>query len=263
MMKNNGGTCGAKISRCKGAGTNMIRIALFDDDSVFMEQTRILIFEILRKNNVGANVQTFLDGDQASQEILATLDICFLDIDFAGKATSGVDIARRIRLVRQDSILIFLTNYIEYAPEGYEVQAFRYLLKSEVPRKLEKYLLEGISHLQERKETIHIRLSGETITLLLQQILYIESQKHAAIIFVQEDSGEIRQYRLFASLSSLEDQLSSRGFLRIQKSYLVNMRRIQRLRCDEATLDNGMLLPVSEKNYSQLKMKYLLWKGQQ
>ena len=41
MMKNNGGTCGAKISRCKGAGTNMIRIALFDDDSVFMEQTRI------------------------------------------------------------------------------------------------------------------------------------------------------------------------------------------------------------------------------
>lgn len=108
MMKNNGGTCGAKISRCKGAGTNMIRIALFDDDSVFMEQTRILIFEILRKNNVGANVQTFLDGDQASQEILATLDICFLDIDFAGKATSGFDIARRIRLVRQDSILIFL-----------------------------------------------------------------------------------------------------------------------------------------------------------
>ena len=154
-------------------------------------------------------------------------------------------------------------GYERWANVTYEVQAFRYLLKSEVPRKLEKYLLEGISHLQERKETIHIRLSRETITLLLQQILYIESQKHAAIIFVQEDSGEIRQYRLFASLSSLEDQLSSCGFLRIQKSYLVNMRRIQRLRCDEATLDNGMLLSVSEKNYSQLKMKYLLWKGQQ
>lgn len=263
MIKNSSGTCGAKTSRCKGARTNMIRIALFDDDPVFMEQTRILIFEILRKNNIGANVQTFLDGDQLSQETLTTLDICFLDIDFAGKATSGVDIARRIRRVRQDAILIFLTNYIEYAPEGYEVQAFRYLLKSEAARKLEKYLLDGISQLQERKETIHICLSGETITLLLQQILYIESQKHTAIIFVQEDTGEIRQYRLFTSLSSLEEQLSPRGFLRIQKSYLVNMRRIQRLRCNEATLDNGMLLPVSEKNYSQLKMKYLLWKGQQ
>ena len=245
-----------------GATFDMIHIALFDDEPIFLEQTRTQIWEIIKKHNIGVSVQAFTDGDQLTREDFSTIDICFLDIDFSGKTLSGIEIARKIRQVRQDTVLIFLTNYIEYAPEGYEVQAFRYLLKSDAPRKLEKYLLEGIAYLQERKETVQFRHAGETVTLMIQQVLYIESQKHAAIIYVQDDTGNIRQYKLFISLTSLEHQLSPRGFLRTQKSYLVNMRRILRFKGEGITLDNGIVLPVSEKNYAQLKNQYLLWKGQ-
>lgn len=251
---------GPLMPKVQGVIIDMMHIVLLDDDPLFLEQTRTQIHKILKRNNLDAIIETFKSTKQLTSEQFADWDFCFLDIDFSEKDYTGIDIARKIRQVRQDSVLIFLTNYIEFAPEGYEVQAFRYLLKSVVSQKLEKYLLDGVSFLQEQKQTIQFRLSGESVTIALQQILYIESQKHTAIIYVQDTNGKINQYKLFTSLSSLEQQLSPRGFLRIQKSYLANMRRIQRLKCSEAIMDNGLSLSVSEKRYSELKAKYLLWK---
>lgn len=238
----------------------MLRVVVIDDEPLFLEQTRKQLRQILNIHNFVATIEVHQNVDGLSREHIAAWDICILDIDFSGKAFTGIDIARRIRDIRKDSILIFLTNYIEYAPEGYEVQAFRYLLKSDTPRKLERYLLDGVTNLQEKNETIVFRISGEPVSIMLRQILYIESQKHVAILYFQEQSGDISQHRLSVSLGSLEQQLSNRGFLRIQKSYLVNMRHIQKLRCNEATLDIGLSLPVSEKKYSELKAIYLLWK---
>jgi DNA-binding LytR/AlgR family response regulator len=62
-------------------------------------------------------------------------------------------------------------------------------------------------------------------------------------------------------MGKLESELGEKGFLRIHKGYLANITHIHRLQCQGATLKNGITLPVSEKNYSDLKKKYLLWKG--
>ena len=98
----------------------------------------------------------------------------------------------------------------------------------------------------------------------LTDVLYMESQGHQIIIHIQKTGAKTPQlYRFYASLGSLECQLCTQGFLRIQKSYLVNMRHIQKYRCNEAELDNGEKLPVSEKNYAEQKKQFLLWKGRQ
>lgn len=245
-------------------GASLIRILLCDDDPVFLEQMRTEIRSTLQKAHVGTVIYTFTGAEDIPEELLESCDLYFLDIDFSGKRYTGMDIAKRIRSRSQDSVIIFLTNYIEYAPQGYEVQAFRYVLKSDVQQKLEQYLLEAVSRLSTQRESIQIRISGEPITLYLEDILFVESIAHSAVIHTQNaesaNDGET-VYKLYASLSSLEEQLSDRGFLRIQKSYLVNMRRIKKLRCSEVTLDEGTTLPVSEKTYAEQKKKYLLWKG--
>ena len=56
-------------------------------------------------------------------------------------------------------------------------------------------------------------------------------------------------------------EMEEHGFLRIHKSYLVNMAYIRKFRSRECLLLDGTTLAVSEKNYSQQKQKYLLWKG--
>lgn len=242
----------------------MIRIVLCDDDREFLSALGAGIQTVLQTHGIDAVVHPFESPEAIPDPLLASADIFFLDIDFAGREYTGIDIARSIRRLRRDSVIVFVTNYIEYAPEGYEVQAFRYCLKNEIHLKLEQYLLQTISRLNAGKETLRINISGETVSLALADILYIESQGHAAVVHVQKSGAQREKtYKFYATLTGLEERLGSQGFLRIQKSYLANMRRLKRFGCIEAVLDNGAVLPVSEKNYAQQKKQYLLWKGRQ
>lgn len=245
-------------------GVPMIWIILCDDDAIFLERMRRDIRATLKKLDVEAVIQIFTEAEMIPQKTMQECDIIFLDIDFNDKKYTGIDVARKIREARKSAIIIFLTNYIEYAPEGYEVQAFRYALKSEIDKKLPQYLRAATNRLFAEKEPFQINVSGEPITLYLEDILYIESQGHNAVIFTQnpgKKSGTQKEYKVYSTLARFEQQLSERGFLRIQKSYLVNMRRLKQYRCSEAVLDNGITLPVSEKTYSENKKKFLLWRG--
>ncbi len=242
------------------SGLSRVRIVICDDNPVFLKCLRNEIRKVLELHRVDAAIHAFTDAQQIPKEILSSCDIFFLDIDFAEKAYTGIDVARTIRQLRQEPIIIFVTNYIEYAPEGYEVQAFRYLLKNEISRKLEPCILETLSRMQAEQKNFSVLISSESIALPLNDILYIESQGHTAILYAQKN-GTQKEYRFYSSLTTLEQRLAPQGFLRIHKSYLVNMRRIKKYQCTEAVLDNGTVLRVSEKNYAQKKKQYLLWKG--
>lgn len=262
-MKGNHGNIQEILPCTVERGSPVVRVIICDDDEIFLEKLRKAIDSVLQGMNVIAKIHTYSRMEDIGQPILASCDIAFLDIDFAHTRYNGLDIARKLRSERKDAIIIFVTNFIEYAPEGYEVQAFRYVLKLDVESKLKDYLQQAITQLQTVCETLKIMVNGEIIDIPLKSILYIESQLRQVLIHVQRDSSgrAIKKFSCYASLAEMEKQLEPQGFLRIQKSYLVNMAHLQRLQCREALLDNGTILPVSEKNYAELKQKYLYWKG--
>lgn len=240
----------------------MIQIILCDDNDVFLEEFRTVIHGSLKKSKTTAVVQTYSSAEEIPATVMAEADILFLDIDFSNKNYTGIDIAKKIREVNDHAVIVFVTNYIEYAPEGYEVQAFRYLLKSDIESKLDRCMEQILEKMQSVQETVLINSLGETLELPLSDVLYIESQLHNAVIYIQTlGTDTVKEVRVYSSLSNLEQQLSEKGFLRVQKSYLVNMRRIAKYQCSEALLDNGTVLKVSQKMYAEQKKKYLLWKG--
>ncbi len=242
----------------------MIRIVLCDDSAPFLETLSIEIRQILRRNRIEGAIYSYEYTEDIPSYLLSNCDVFFLDIDFNEKQYTGIDLAKRIRKLRPDAVIVFVTNYIEYAPEGYEVQAFRYLLKSNIHSKLEQCLLQTISRLQTERETMHINISGEILSIPIADILYIESQGHLALVHVLKKGNQaLKVYRFYSSLANLEKQMAPQGFLRTQKSFLVNMRRIKKYQCNGAQLDNGQTLRVSEKNYAEQKRQYLLWKGRQ
>lgn len=244
-------------------GSPVIRIIICDDDEVFLNKFRNTIESALQDMTVNAKIHTYSRAEDIGQPILESCDIAFLDIDFGHTRYNGLDIARKIRSIRKDAIIIFVTNFIDYAPKGYEIQAFRYMLKLDLESDLRNYLEAAITQLQSICEKLKIRVNGEIIDIPMKSILYIESQLRMVLLHVQKDSSGkvIKKYSCYASLSDMEKQLEPRGFLRIQKSYLVNMAHLQNLQCKGAYLDNGTILPVSEKNYAEVKQKYLYWRG--
>lgn len=246
-------------------GSPMLRILVCDDDSSFAEKLQTQIEVILKKDSSKVKIHTYNSLETIGDPILRSCDIAFLDVDFANADYSGMDIARKLRSVRSDAIIIFVTNYIEYAPEGYEVQAFRYSLKSDIWDKLENYLRLSIKKLQSAREKFKIQISGEFIDIAIDDILYAESQLHTVTIYAQRDKygKQIKEYTSYAAIGELEQQLAPLGFLRVHKSYLVNMKHIKKYQCKEVLLSNDTVLRASVKNYREQKDKYLLWKGMQ
>lgn len=238
----------------------MIRVLICDDDAMFLDSLYDSVAAFLDNKQVKAKLHKFQFLEEISDQMMASCDIAFLDIDYNARNYTGMDIARRLRQFRKDAVIIFVTNFIEYAPEGYEVQAFRYILKRNLQSELKLYLQQAIDQLNTSRETVKIQVNGEYIDLPIEDVLYMEVMQHNVTVYVRKGKS-VKSYEIYSSLSELEERLADRGFLRIHKSILVNLRRITKFQSKAALLDNGTTLRVSEKGYAENKKKYLLWKG--
>lgn len=241
-------------------GRKLIRVIICDDDSAFLKGLNQVVEAALKELGIPAKIRCYSSIDQIINPILEKCDIALLDIDFNQSRYNGFDVAKRLRNIRKNAVIIFITNYIEYAPEGYEVQAFRYLLKKNYKTKIQEYIKEAVTHLENSSQSLKIKINGEVIDIALNSILYIESHLRTAIIHAQKEKGE-KEYLYYAAISDLESQLEPQGFLRVHKSYLVNMHHLKKYQCHEAVLSNGTTLRVSARNYAEQKKKYLFWKG--
>ena len=238
----------------------MIRVLICDDDALFLDSLYDSVAAFLNDRKLKAKLHKYQFLEEISDQMMASCDIAFLDIDYNARNYTGMDIARRLRQFRKDAIIIFVTNFIEYAPEGYEVQAFRYILKRNLQSELKLYLQQAIDQLNTSRETVKIQVNGEYIDLPIENVLYMEVMQHNVTVYVRKGKS-VKSYEIYSSLSELEERLADRGFLRIHKSILVNLRRITKFQSKAAVLDNGTTLRVSEKGYAENKKKYLLWKG--
>ena len=174
-------------------GVTMVRVLICDDNRLFLTTLESRVSDCLKQLGVSSQIHTYTCISEISGPILASCDIAFLDIDFKSNQYNGLDIARKIHSVRKDAVIIFVTNYIEYAPEGYEVRAFRYLLKKDISTKYAECIKQAIEHLNQHKETLKIKVNGEVIDINLKSILYIESQLRMVVIYAQRDR-EIKTY---------------------------------------------------------------------
>ena len=113
-------------------GQNGIRIILCDDDPAFLAQLHSAVERTFAKLNMKAMITDFHGPQECAPARLAACDMAFMDIDFEHDDQNGIDIARQLRQVNSRAIVFFVTNYIDYAPAGYEVQAFRYILKRDL-----------------------------------------------------------------------------------------------------------------------------------
>lgn len=239
----------------RAVGQSEIRILLCDDDPSFLNTLQGEIACVLGRLNIRANITAFQSPQEIPTEFLADCNMAFLDIDFEKENQNGIDIARTIRSMNDHALIFFVTNYVDYAPVGYEVQAFRYILKRDRKDVLERYILQAVASMADDQEYLRLMDKEQTIDLPLDKITYLEVLDHYVSIYA---SG--KAYTLGATLSSLEKELDNHGFLRIHNSYLVNMRCINKFRSRECLLADGTALAVSAKNYSQQKEKYLMWK---
>ena len=183
------------------------------------------------------------------------------------KALDGIQTAARIRAYHSDTQLVFVTAFIDYALEGYKFNAVRYIMKDTLDSAIPE-CMDAILQKMRLAQVTFPFMDGEA-TLYTDNILYIESRKHKSFFYyMQSDAANptasrsgVATYQIYEKLDSIEQKLSDHGFLRIHKSYLVNMKHIRRLGNYTAFLDTGAELPIPRTRYQTVKEQFVAYKG--
>ena len=232
------------MNRINPSGELHVRIAICDDE----ERYRIELKTILNKLLINAdlNIDTFDDGNiLADAFAVSPYDLVFLDIEMP--AVDGITLAKKIRARSENVFIVFLTSHIEYALQGYEVNALRYLTK---PVDIEK-LKEVIRYVQEKQGSsrqIIIKEDGEEILIDINDVIYMESMNQNVRIVTAKGEHVIRY-----NIGDFEEQLKNDGFFRIHRGYLISLSKVKKLSGNDVILDGGETLPVSRSNVKPLK----------
>ena len=221
-----------------------MRIAICDDEEKYIKDVATRIYKQLGESDL--TMHTFTDG----HELLDTADVkpydlVFLDIEMP--AIDGITLAKELRKKSSSTYIVFLTGHVEYAIEGYEVNALRYLTKPIQEDKLTDVLAFVLKEKQSRKQLV-IKTDGEEIRIDAADIIYMEAQNKYVMIYTTK--GE---YLVRYNLADFEEELKDYGILRVHRSYLVSLSKVRKIGSADCTLAKNYNVPVSRSNIKPLK----------
>ncbi|MGL5978856.1 MAG: LytR/AlgR family response regulator transcription factor [Erysipelotrichaceae bacterium] len=233
----------------------MITIGLCEDHPVFiqafLDEMQLLeqTYQIAIKTQVFETASSLLTHYRTDPHLL---DLLFLDIIMDEQ--NGIETAKQIRNLNSQQPLIFLTSSKEFAYESYEVQAQGYVLKNQMKSGLEIYIKEFIetSH-QNKRNTMLVKNNHDLIRLDLDQVLFFESNLRK--ITATLSNG--KQVIFYNKLSQLESELPQTHFVRIHRSFVVNLFYLQNIVGLDAILKNQTTLPISKKYLVASKASFL------
>ena len=164
-------------------------------------------------------------------------DILLLDIEMGGQ--NGVELARKIRKDNDTVQIIFITGFPDYMAQGYDVAALHYLMKPVDQDKLYAVLDRAAANLRKTEKRLKVIFDRQTDFVPFDRILYIEADKQFVCIHTDDHI-----YRMKASFGEMEAVLDER-FFRCQRSFLVNLGVVVRVRNNCIVLKGGEEIPIS------------------
>lgn len=238
----------------------MINIAICDDEQKYLIRMQELIQSIMQKQQIEEYKLALFSSARELKEKIAErqeYQVIFLDINMP--QMSGLELAQEIREYDKDVILVFTTAFLDYAMEGYWLNVLRFLLKDMLEQLLPECMDAVLRKLQLHTKTITCPFIEGEKTIPIADICYIESQKHKLCFEVRNQ--ERQQYSLYEKLDNIDNQFAQYDFIRIHKSFLVNVMYIKAIRNYKVTLQGGEELPIPRERFQSVKEKYYSIKG--
>ena len=227
----------------------MFRISVCDDDLAFLA-----IIQAFLEESPEYQVQSF----DSAQSLIAgkgtNADIAILDIQLS--ETTGIDLAAQIHAVNPACQIIFLSDYLDFAPQVYDVPHVYFVLKSQFRERLPQALQQAKALLEQDRDAFVSIPNGRNAQILRKSsIRYLERNLHQTTVFCDSETFQTRE-----PLTSLA-QLLGDDFCRVHVSYLVNLSRIRSIRNTELTLLSGEVIPVSRSHSQQAQQAYAAFWG--
>jgi len=238
-----------------GSGKYIKRVVIADDEPLAREALKLALKKIKTVDIIAecANGYETIAAVEKQKP-----DLLLLDIQMP--VLSGFDVLEI--LGDQAPPTIFITAYDEYAIKAFEAHALDYLLKPVHPARLMKALQHAELFFKTSAETlvqlnvplkrILIRSGSDIRVIPTTEISHIRAQDDFVEIHSQKQS-----YLKYERISRLEQLLDNRQFVRVHRSYILNIRFLKKIEPYSrdgkmALLTNGLAVPVSKSGYKRL-----------
>lgn len=228
----------------------MIHIAFCDDDLLFLHHLHQAVSQWFTERKI---IFSYIEYSSA-KELLAALqtiqyNIFFLDIEMP--EVNGMLLAKQIREIFPDAVIIFMTSHDEFAPDGYRVQALRYLSKQTWRQYLNEALDAAMAQLR-KQETGSLTVShyGSIQRIAHRDILYIRHISRYCQI-VTKSGKTIQDQR---GIKKLFEIICDDRFLFIDRGAFINLDYLQRIENGQAVMTNGDSLAISRRLLPQVKL---------
>lgn len=237
----------------------MLRVLAVDDE---VPQLQELLY-LLRRDSRLASVEGATNAADALRIIRQGIDVVFLDIHMPG--LTGLDLARVLAEERADTLpplVVFVTAHEDFAVQAFDLEAVDYVLKPVRADRLAEAVRRAAESHDVRLGTtakdsdgvadhIPVELGGVTRFVAVADITYVEAQGDYARLHTGHTSHLVR-----IPLATLEERWRSRGFVRIHRSHLVSLGRIDELRLEAGGMSvrvGDAVLAVSRRHAKELR----------
>jgi DNA-binding LytR/AlgR family response regulator len=233
----------------------MYQAAIVEDEEIFLNRSKELLANTFKERKADVAFDFFMSGEEflPMMEQHFHYDIIFLDIEMPGM--DGIALCRRIREISPDALVVFISNKESLVFQTFEVQPFRFIRKSELDEmvfSLVDSILAELSRRQQKIIKIEEASGGDVYSFDVRKILYIEAQRKDCAIVTEDGLTTLR-----SKLMTLEDKLAGQDFIKIHRSFLVNLSCITKIQKDSVLLKNGHELPLSRNMREQVKQAFL------
>lgn len=232
-----------------------LKIAVCDDNKADQDYVIGSLRRWAEETNRIIEIHTFLSAEQFLFQYEEEKDFHILVLDIEMQRMNGVELAKKLRLDNGQLQILFVTGYPDFMAEGYEVDALHYLIKPVDPRKLFRVLEKAADNLTKTEKVLLLQDNGELRRLIIRNILFVEVFSHSCTLHTTEGIIETR-----ISIGELGNRLGE-AFIRVHRSYLVNLEQIKRIAKTDIFLEDGSTVPLARRKYTEVNLAFIRYFG--
>lgn len=217
----------------------MLRVAIIEDNDRDAAYLLAHLKRYGRENAVELETKRYDNGILFLEQYAGDFDLVFMDIDMP--AMNGMDTARALRERDAHVLLIFVTALARFALNGYEVDAFDFIVKPLQYNFFSAKMNRAMKKLTSAQRTRLLIKSGEkTVSVFADEIVYVDIFNHVLSFHTKEETVSTR-----GTMKDVMESLDGSTFAMCNKSCVVNLNHVQSIEGDDVVLDGGERLSIS------------------
>ncbi len=227
----------------------MLHVAVVEDNDRDAEYLLSHLKRYGRENNMEIEAKRYVNGILFLEQYRGDFDLVFMDIDMP--AMNGMNTAKALREMDAHVVLIFVTALARFALNGYEVDAFDFIVKPLQYNFFSAKMSRAVKKLSsEQRVKLLIKSNEKTVRLFADEIVFVDIFNHVLTFHTEQETVSTR-----GTMKDVLETLNDGSFVLCNKSCVVNLHHVQMIDGDDVVLTDGIRQQISRTRKTEFMQR--------